>query len=264
MNGPLADEEVWATACDLIGRSPLRVESIDLEVLRERLAAIHEQALEEGPVFGTGQTGTVHDLRGLWRRVTTMQEHGQTQLTSPLPGADVEPTGGWIGEFFSDSRLLEIATEIYRRTTVAYCQLVDRWMPTLASHLEHYALMPARVIGFVGPGRGAPHGLGPIPQLAGYLEPLAEGAECEISMRLSKGFDYSIGETVYQQQRLARPHAARWLTGTIGGMSFEVGERYPVADATYDWLAHDLKRLGLGGSLTRGPATTPLLAWDLD
>ena len=46
----------------------------------------------------------------------------------------------------------------------------------------------------------------------------------------------------------------RWLSGTHGGMSFELGQRSPVADAVYDWLVRDLERLGLAGPLDHNPA----------
>lgn len=98
--------------------------------------------------------------------------------------------------------------------------------------------------------------------MAGWIEALPDGAADEVTVSLAdRHYALSSGDHSFAQKRRARPHAARWLTGTHGGMSFEVGTRRPVADAVYDWLARDLKRLGLAGPLdakprTRGPCGT--------
>jgi hypothetical protein len=72
-----------------------------------------------------------------------------------------------------------------------------------------------------------------------------------------RSYDYEVGEHSYQQQRSARPAAARWLTGTHGGMGFELGERYPISHVVYNWLAQDLKRSGLSAVLHGVGKKTP-------
>lgn len=265
LEGPLADEEVWATACDLTNRSTFVCDRIELEPLEEILGRVPDEIYEEGPVVMVGPRGPNHDLRGLRLRVRRLREAGAYALTPSLLPADLEPGGGYIGEFYSDQRLLEIGTSLYEQVLIGYTQLVERWLPNLRTRLEHYVLLPARVVGFVDNGRRLETGGfgGPIPSLAGFVEPLAVGRDSEVVMQMSEGYDYDLGEHLYAQQQAARPEAARWLTGTQGGMSFEIGARYPVSDAVYRWLVHDLRRLGLAGALTRIRSAGAVSPWDL-
>lgn len=264
LTGPLSDEEVWASACDVANESVLTTGALELPLLSGLLADIPDSAYEQGPVLFKKGGGPAHDLRGLRARVLQLRSEGHVTLEAPIPPADRLPNGGWIGEFFSEDRLLEAASRIYEAAILAYRQLVERWMPTLLRQLEHYVLMPVRVVGFVETGRGAKHALGAIPHLSGFLEPLPGGAPDEVVMKVSKEpFDLSAAESVWAQQRAARPTAARWLTGTVGGMPLEVGGRYPISDAVYDWIAHDLKRLGLVGSLASHRSSEICVPWDL-
>ena len=85
-----------------------------------------------------------------------------------------------------------------------------------------------------------------VPHLVDHLEALPPGSDNEISITLIDGaYDFSTGASSYAQQRAARPNAARWLSGSHGGMSLELGHREPVADVVYNWMAQDLVRLGL-------------------
>ena len=67
---------------------------------------------------------------------------------------------------------------------------------------------------------------------------------------------------VWRQQQAARPLAARWLSGTVGGMSFDVGGKNPIADVVYQWLAHDLQRLGLTGPLAGHSRDRTRTVWE--
>ncbi len=132
---------------------------------------------------------------------------------------------------------------MYEQAIEAYASLVGRWLPTLAGRLEHWVLLPARIVGHVEPGDRSQGDF--VPHLNGYIEPLSAAATSQVDVRVGPPFDWSIGDALYSDQRAMRPEAARWISGTIGGMVFEVGGRYPVGDIVYDWLVRDLSRLGL-------------------
>jgi hypothetical protein len=156
-------------------------------------------------------------------------------------------------------------SQLYADAFVGYRELVERWMPTLASQLEHYVLMPMRLVGFVYNGRrDQEHAFGPIPHAAGYIEALPEGEENTFSVQIgNRTYAFEVGEHSYQQQRAARPAAARWLTGTHGGIGFEVGKRYPVSHVVYKWLAQDLKRIGLVGGLAWSRQESAVVPFDM-
>jgi hypothetical protein len=185
-------------------------------------------------------------------------------LKSPVPIADRRNGGGWIGHFYSDERLLEVAEAIYLQAIQAYEELVDAWLPTLGQQLEHKVLMPMRVVGHLNAGRGNAGGMG-IPNLAGFLEALPIGDSSEVAIKVDGSrYDYSAGRANWEAQKAARPRARRWLAGGSGGMSFEVGHAAPVGDVVYGWLAKDLQRLGMAGPLDGSPSRDGMTIWDLD
>jgi hypothetical protein len=251
--GPLAEEAIWPAANALLESRPFVTESLSLADL---LAAAEEMLPEDPDVrvsFSKGLGEPTYELDPLLAYLRRRHEAGEKVLPSPLPSPDqLKVGGGWIGDFFSEDRLLEIADVLYRKAIVAYTQLVERWLAPLAPRLEHRVLLPIRVVGLLNSGKSAPRDdafLG-IPRMSGYLEALPEGAESEVQIELSTArFDYSRVTEVWREQQDARPQAARWLSGTAGGMSFEVGRKNPIADVVYQWLAHDLQRLGLVGPL---------------
>jgi hypothetical protein len=264
--GPLAEEAIWPAANALLESRPFLTESLPLADL---IAAAEEMLPEDPDVrlsFSKGLGEPTYELDPLLAYLRSRHEAGETALHSPLPSPDqLEVGGGWIGDFFSEDRLLEIADVLYRKAIVAYTQLVERWLGPLASRLEHRVLLPVRVVGLLDSGKSAPRDdafLG-IPRMSGYLEALPEGAGSEVEIELtSVRFDYSQATEVWRQQQAARPLAARWLSGTVGGMSFDVGGKNPIADVVYQWLAHDLQRLGLTGPLAGHSRDRTRTVWE--
>jgi hypothetical protein len=70
-----------------------------------------------------------------------------------------------------------------------------------------------------------------------------------------------VGQNLYDLQRRMRPQAARWITGSFGGMKFDPGQRYPVTDIVYDWLHNDLSRLELVSGMLRH-STDQIARWE--
>jgi hypothetical protein len=265
-SGPLGYEAAWAAACDLTEASPLTTDRIAITAIEALLEHVSAEVWDSpGPVIFQ-RLNRGYDVRGLRAVAATAREQGADDLLAPLPVADQPPvSGGYIGEFYSDERLLEIARQLYANAFLGYRELVERWMPTLASQLEHYVLMPMRLVGFIYNDRdGQGHALGPIPHGAGYIEALPEGVDSTVSVQTGYGnYDFAVGEHSYQQQRSARPQAARWLTGTHGGIAFEVGKHYPVSRVVYKWLAQDLKRIGLVGGLAWSRQESSVVPFDM-
>jgi hypothetical protein len=264
-NGPLGYEAAWAAACDLTEANRLTTERIGIDTIEALLVNVPAEVWEDQRPVIFQRLGRGYDVRGLRAIAATARAEGASELLAPLPVADQHPGGGWIGEFYSDERLLEIARQLYANAFVGYRELVERWMPTLASQLEHYVLMPMRIVGYIYNGRrDEERAFGPIPHMAGYVEALPDEAENVLSVQIGeRNYDYEVGEHSYQQQRSARPMAARWLTGTHGGMGFEVGERYPVSHVVYKWLAQDLKRIGLVGGLAWSRQESAVVPFDM-
>jgi hypothetical protein len=264
-SGPLGYEAAWAAACDLTEGSLLTTERIEIDAIEALLEHVPAEVWDSPRPVIFQRLSRGYDVRGLRAIAATAREQGANEMVAPLPVADEPPiAGGYIGEYYSDERLLEIARQLYANAVVGYRELVERWMPTLASQLEHYVLMPMRLVGFIYNGRDDQHAFGPIPHGAGYIEALPDGAENTFNFQTGdRSYDYAVGEHSYQQQRSARPTAARWLTGTHGGIAFEVGKRYPVSHIVYNWLAQDLKRIGLVGGLAWSRQESAVVPFDM-
>jgi hypothetical protein len=239
-DGPLAEEAIWAAAADFADRPFLMCRELEIAPLRDRLERIAAEGCDHGPLVLDVPGRPRHDLRALRSALLAADEAGQSHLHAPLPGPDTEG-GGWIGDFFTDERLLELADAIYTRAIVAFRQLVARWMPTLSPRMERHVLLPARLHLTVNPGDES---YGRIPFVISHFEPLATGSEDEVVAQIGTR-EHGRSRAIYLQQLSARPDAARWLRGSYGSMPFEVGNRFPVQVAVYSWIAADLKRLGL-------------------
>lgn len=262
--GPLADEEVWAAACAMLGESVISCREIAPERILDSLARYPEDHFEYGAVID--RRNGLHDLRGLRIAVTRAKERGIEALHPPYPVADLARIGGGlIGDLYSDECLVRFATAVYEAALIGYRTLVERWFPTLLPALEHYVLRPVRIEGFVirtPASRGDT--MRRMPHLAGYMEALAPTQADELHMRYTdRHYDFSVGEHIYAQQRRARPEAARWITASHGGMSLEVGRPYPISEVVYRWLGADLKLLGLVGSPSWDRSGDAMAQWEI-
>lgn len=104
--GPLADEEVWACALDLMDRPPLVCSELPLTDVLERLERMVE---ERGPqdvlVYQhVGRRG--HEVGPVVDHLRTLRDRGETVLRAPLPVADRPMGGGYTSDFYSPERLV--------------------------------------------------------------------------------------------------------------------------------------------------------------
>lgn len=269
-DGPLADEEVWSCALDLEGKSFIASERFQIETLIQRIKGLALAMTDTpvAPVVSLRYGG--HDLMQVLAYLRRLEGEGHSVLEAPIPPADQLGAGRWIGELYSDERLIAVAKQMYLRAIQAYREIVDAWLPGLAPQLEHRVLLPIKVVAFLQPGRERGKTIGMvIPTLAGYLRTLPNGADSEVDVRIDEAnYDYSLADGNFEAQKAARPTARRWLQGTHGGLTFEVGKKSAVADVVYDWLGRDLHRLGvvdrLDGGSSNGAAVwaSPPPSWE--
>jgi hypothetical protein len=263
LGGPLADEEAWACATEIAGESNLVCTRLQIAPLIEQIVTAPPPGVNPPRVVINRPGRQPHDLVGMLSYLLHLRDEGHESIEPPIPLPDRLEGGTWIGELYSSERLIAAAETMYLQAIQAYCELVDRWLPRLASSLEHRVLMPIRVVGRLNPGEGG--GWQGIPTLAGHLEALPFGVESEVSLTLDPNrYDYSLADGNWEARKQARPEAKRWLRGTHGGMTFELGQQRPVADIVYNWLSSDLQRLGLADALDHSAGRDAMTLWDLD
>ncbi|HWA53817.1 MAG TPA: hypothetical protein VG816_06555 [Solirubrobacterales bacterium] len=253
-DGPLAEEEVWSCAVELEGKSFIASERFEIEKLIRRINEL-ALAVSDNPVAPVVRLRYGrHDLMQVLAYLRRLEGEGRSALEAPIQPPDQLDAGHWIGELYSDERLVTVAEEMYLRAIQAYREIVDAWLPSLAPQLEHRVLLPMKIVAFLQPGRMRGEAIGMvIPTLAGYLEALPDGTDSEVDVRIDEAnYDYSVADGNFEAQKAARPNARRWLQGTHGGLTFEVGKKSAVADVVYDWLGRDLHRLGVVDRLDGG------------
>jgi hypothetical protein len=252
--GPLADEEVWSCAVELERKSFITSERFEIEALIHRIKGLAFAMSDNpvAPVVSLRYGG--HDLLQVLAYLRRLEGAGISFLEAPIPPPDQLGAGRWIGELYSDERLLVVAEEMYLRAIRAYREIVDIWLPGLAPRLEHRVLLPMKIVAFLTPGRRRAKRVGMvIPTLAGYLEALPEDAASDVDVRIDEAdYDYSVADGNFDAQKAARPRARRWLQGAHGGLTFKIGQKSAVADVVYEWLGKDLHRLGLVDPLDGG------------
>lgn len=253
-DGPLADEEVWSCAVELERKSFITSERFEVQALIQRIKGL---AFAMSDNFGTPVVSLrygSHDLLQVLAYLRRLEGAGISVLEAPIPPPDQLGAGRWVGELYSDERLLVVAEEMYLKAIRAYGEIVDTWLPGLAPQLEHRVLLPMKIVAFLTPGRRRAERVGMvIPTLAGYLKALPENADSEVDVRIDEAeYDYSVADGNFVALKAARPRARRWLQGAHGGLTFKIGQKSAVADVVYDWLGKDLHRLGLVDPLDGG------------
>jgi hypothetical protein len=257
-DGPLADEEVWSCAVELERKSFITSKRFEIENLIQRIKGLASGMADNPSAPVVSLRFGRHDLMQVLAYLRRLEGEGHSVLEAPIPPLDHLDAGYWVGELYSDQHLVAVAEEMYLRAIQAYREIVDAWLPGLASQLEHRVLLPMKIVAFLQPGRERGKSIGMvIPTLAGYLEALPGGAESKIDVRIDEAdYDYLVADGNFEAQKTARPTASRWLRGIDGGLTFEVGKKSAVADVVYDWLGRDLHRLGvvdlLDGRSSRG------------
>jgi hypothetical protein len=257
--GPLAEEEAWAAALDLAGENMLSADALPLDPLLATLGAMLPDGPSGGRVGFVRPARRAHEANGVFAYLAALRDAGASEIRAPLPGRDTSG-GGWIGDFYTRERLHEIARCMYGSAIEAYVELIDRWLPGVAEHLEHRVLLPGRLVAYVDPG--SHEGFGPIPTATGFIEPLPEGSRSQVDVRAGRLDFISDGDGIWNRQQARRPAAARWLPGTVGSLPFEVGEPYAVSDVVYGWLTTDLRSLGLASRSAPRSGRDGMTVWD--
>jgi len=252
---PWIAEQTWAASMALAGTSSLMTSSLAIQPLLETLSKLSAQAKAAGASrFVIRSTYRTFDSALLEARLQELVRQGATDVTSPLPGPDLRPDVGIIGLFYSDERLVEVATRIYLDAIEIYRSLVAQWFGKLGDRLSLAATLPARFEGrvFVNRKPEPDNGTYGVPQIEGHFVPLKadEPSSVRFETAESSGMSLDDGREQYDYLQQMRPHAARWIGGWRGGSLFNVGDIEAASKLAYAWLWRDLDRLKLVSGVT--------------
>ncbi len=260
--GVIETEYIWAVVYALLRRgSFLNTEPIRVEELKALVRGLQEKAREHGPVedyayqYGAKRTITRLDLVlvGEW-----LDRQVDDQLTPPWPAVDVSrPSSGWVWNFYTPERLLELTRFVYARALDAYAEMMSTLFRNFSYSLNHSSLLPATLKGSLHTGRGDSYGHGPV--LDYCLLPLADTqtgqSNVDISIAESKAVrmpqEYEKYEPVLRRFHIDNPERAPFAFHSWTQTALRVWESRPATNIAFRWIWSDLKSLGLVTHLPR-------------
>ena len=142
---PCWPELAWDYAHQIINRSMLyQPAAVRREELEAVVAQHRSHYSEYQDVHFSGWR-----LREGEAFVADLQRLGQDEIQPPWPTADT--TGRWNWEWWTPERLCDRLQQATKGALDAYQSIVDLHLPAMASELDVYLLLPARIVGVVKP-----------------------------------------------------------------------------------------------------------------
>ncbi|WP_423461849.1 NACHT domain-containing protein [Promicromonospora sp. MS192] len=201
--------------------------------------------------------------------VSWIDSTGATQIKSHLPESDVtHPPSGWVWDLYSPERLMAFEVEVYGRACEAYDEALAHTFGRLGWSMPRSALQPVGVILELSYREDSNDGgrfpgltVVPVPMpLIGQLAPSGTGAVWSTSGRAvisqiapeqmddwerHSGTLETVATWLAQQDREAS--ALGWTRSVVDDMS----NARPSSNVAANWLASDLRSLGLGTGTLR-------------
>jgi len=236
-DGPFANETFWQAMLKLTDRGSMYPGGIPLDEIKERLSQLPSKAT----LIDIDKWRFTVDY--IWTQVNRLRETGETELSAPWPGPDVEiHRGHRIWESYTPEQVLARAKAVYTGALEGYQQLVDQWFPRLAPRLHKAVTLPACLVGRIvpSPGEGFHSGY----TISWYLEALPSDAETTVDLQLHDHLiEWDVLESLYSRLRSLRPEAAAWINTTLTSGILRIFRPDSATELAYSWLWDDLARV---------------------
>jgi len=235
--GPLAESRLWAMACTLKALSFVHSEPIPIQPLYDGIP-------QEADVLITPQ-GRINS-RDLADALRERLGRGESTLSPPFPPPDRPFAGGWVWSPWSDQRLLERTTEVYKTALRGYEHLTKTLFASLAPWMQTAVTLPARLNGYLQPTQHEA-GYAGAPTMQWWLEalPTTEKSDVAIQLDPERGEHWSPanGQQILERTRALRPAQSQWLDLTMHNSILHVFEPWAAEELVYGWLWKDLERI---------------------
>ncbi|MGZ0204654.1 hypothetical protein ACNFR7_31280 [Streptomyces sp. RM1] len=260
--GILEEEYVWAVIYGLLRRgSRLRSDPIDTEEICDLIAETRRAISRHGPMDdyafqnGGGRRVTRLDLILVTEWLERQQE---SQLTPPWPPADIpNPSFGWVWNFYTPDRLLELTKAVYEGALKAYTELTQTLFAEFSFTLAHATSLPATLRGnlYVHDGNSWTDK----PTLEYCLIPAAdtelEESQADITLERSReariADEYDRYSAYLKRYYIDNPERAPFSVYGYTHTVLRVWDSRPATNIAFRWLWDDLKSLGWVSHLPR-------------
>ena len=231
--GHIYREKIWQIALRVMGYGDLHQDPLPLDVLEDRLSRI----------INLDKVDVYTEFHVLKTFLLKMKGEGKEYIEFPWPGPDKELLrGGWLWEEYSDEQLLNRVRKVYSACLEEYEGLVNTFFSKLKPRLETATLLPAILVGEIYFSSSSVFGRSP--SFNSYFDPQLERTKSSVQISLGEERQLIDIDKLYERNRRMRPHAAEWISASIGGNSLtDIFHTDPVTRIVYYWLKRDLKRI---------------------
>ena len=249
-------ELIWNFALETWGQGEFRQEPLGVDRVLERLGSLSLDTVVSsyrGKDLGAREFEIVAD------DLSALVERGEREIANPWPGPDLPIGTGFVWNFYSDERILELTREIYSAALRIYVSMVEKWFPRFSRRLSLYRILPVKLVGWLKPGTKEAD-RDSRPTLRWHVRILPETRQNEVLFELDLGDpdmssrDLFVGDDLYEEESSAfqalRPNlpGAFSMTLTRSGLS-ELFDAYPATELAHSWLRRDLNQLGWGTTI---------------
>lgn len=262
LGGVIETEYIWAVIYALLRRgSFLRAEPVAVEEIKTLVRKLQEKAREHGPLDDYAYQ------HGASRRITRLdlilvgewldRQHGG-QLTPPWPSADVNrPSSGWVWNFYTPDRLLELTRFVYARALDAYTEIMRTLFRNFTYTLSHFSLLPATLKGNLHVGEGDSFTDGPVLDycLIPFADTESSQSRIDISIAQSREVripqEYEKYEPYLRRFHVDNPERAPFSFHGWTQTALHIWESRPATNIAFRWIWSDLRSLGFVTSTPR-------------
>ncbi|QHC16583.1 hypothetical protein GR131_14575 [Streptomyces sp. GF20] len=254
LDGVIETEHIWAVVYSILRRgSFLRADPVEASALDGLVRKLQQDAFAFGPVDSYAYRFGRRDVTRLDLLLIREWLSRQTEsvLTPPWPAADVSrPPSGWVWNFYTPERLLELTRHVYSRALDAYSEMSRTLFSRFGFTLGHATLMPATLKGQLRMGEGNGFSDGPVLEYS--LIPLADSEAIEnivdITLASSNGPRFfqedDINSAYFRRYYLDNPERAPFSWHGVTSTALHIWESRPATRIAFQWLWADLKALG--------------------
>src|ERR1035438_3155201 len=222
---------LWTVASALLELSFAHDEPIVIEPLLRAIPSEAEVVLT--------RRGRLVGIAAVKRSLQALLERDQRELLPPFPGPDQPVRGGDIWNPWSDTRLLERTSAVFRLALVEYQHITRTLFSALAPWMQIAVTLPARLHGELQPP-DAGAGFGGGPTMTWWLESQPSNDAIQVAIEIDPDPDRdawrTIGPAMVARARELRPDQARWLDVTLRSQYLDVFQPWAAEELVYKWL----------------------------
>ena len=231
----LEDEYIWSTCLDFIHANGLVYDSINIELIDEKL-----EKIPRCDEIITGSRRYINYSRFL-SEVKKYKKKGNNRIECPYVRGSL-PLGPFIWSQYKDDEMKAFIEKVFVDSLNSYKVLVEKFFPILKEQMGIYKLLPAKMEGYFEFRNRQSITGGPC--IMWTLVPSKNGENCvELKNGTTSNLSEFFKDTISKVKNVDLENP--YMEYSVHSECFKMGSETPVTDIIYDWLEQDLRRVGI-------------------